>query len=150
VPPALDRICRRALAHHPDDRYPDARSLADDLDLWLSRKQGVEAIKRIAVGALVGALLASLVLPNLHRRASVPKVPAVAPPARLVTRVDAGVPTSYRANLKSRVVHRADCRVLAAADRSHVTPVTSLVDAQNAGFQACVQCMPARVTQSAE
>lgn len=31
-PPALTRIVRRALARHPDERYPTARALADDLD----------------------------------------------------------------------------------------------------------------------
>lgn len=32
VPPALDRIMRRALAHDPDDRYPDARTMLLALD----------------------------------------------------------------------------------------------------------------------
>jgi serine/threonine protein kinase len=40
VPPALDRICVRAIASNPQDRYPSARVLADDLDHWLLQYQG--------------------------------------------------------------------------------------------------------------
>ncbi len=35
VPPALEAICLKAMALRPADRYPDARALADDLELWL-------------------------------------------------------------------------------------------------------------------
>src|SRR5512135_1364111 len=40
IPPALDRICRKALASDPAQRYPNNRSLADDLNAWLRRQQG--------------------------------------------------------------------------------------------------------------
>ncbi len=33
---ALEGICRRAMALEPSDRYPSARSLADDLERWLA------------------------------------------------------------------------------------------------------------------
>lgn len=32
----LDAICRHAMAHSPDDRYPSAIALADDLEKWLA------------------------------------------------------------------------------------------------------------------
>ena len=35
VPPELESICLRALAKHPDDRYPDCHALADALRAWL-------------------------------------------------------------------------------------------------------------------
>jgi serine/threonine protein kinase len=37
VPAALDRICMRAIAQDPRNRYASARSLSDDLDKWLHR-----------------------------------------------------------------------------------------------------------------
>jgi len=36
VPPALEAICLKAMALRPDRRYPSARSLAADLELWLA------------------------------------------------------------------------------------------------------------------
>ncbi|MGZ3390700.1 MAG: serine/threonine-protein kinase [Isosphaeraceae bacterium] len=42
VPAALDRICMRAIAQDPRDRYASARALADDLDQWLLQHRGGE------------------------------------------------------------------------------------------------------------
>jgi hypothetical protein len=36
VPRALDAVCRKAMAMHPEDRYPSARALAEDLRRWLA------------------------------------------------------------------------------------------------------------------
>jgi serine/threonine-protein kinase len=36
VPPALDAVCLKAMALKPEDRYPSARALADDLEHWLA------------------------------------------------------------------------------------------------------------------
>jgi tetratricopeptide (TPR) repeat protein/tRNA A-37 threonylcarbamoyl transferase component Bud32 len=36
APPALDAICRKALQHKPEDRYPTALALAADLEKWLA------------------------------------------------------------------------------------------------------------------
>lgn len=35
IPTALQRICLRALANNPDERYPSAKALADDMDRFL-------------------------------------------------------------------------------------------------------------------
>ncbi|MFO0957347.1 MAG: serine/threonine-protein kinase [Isosphaeraceae bacterium] len=35
VPRPLEAACRKAMALRPDDRYPSARALADDLERWL-------------------------------------------------------------------------------------------------------------------
>jgi serine/threonine protein kinase len=62
VPHALDRVCRRALAERPADRYPGARAMADEIGDWLDRPSprpiptalGVATI--FALGALLGTL----------------------------------------------------------------------------------------------
>lgn len=36
IPRALDAICRKAMAKEPHNRYPSARALADDVELWLA------------------------------------------------------------------------------------------------------------------
>jgi WD40 repeat protein len=36
VPPALDAVCRKALAFAPEDRYPTALALAADVEAWLA------------------------------------------------------------------------------------------------------------------
>jgi hypothetical protein len=35
VPPELERICRKAMARRPEERYPGCQQLADDLTRWL-------------------------------------------------------------------------------------------------------------------
>jgi serine/threonine-protein kinase len=36
VPPPLEAICLKAMARRPEDRYPSARALADDVEQWLA------------------------------------------------------------------------------------------------------------------
>jgi non-specific serine/threonine protein kinase/serine/threonine-protein kinase len=36
VPPALEAVCLKAMAPRPEDRYPSARALADDVEHWLA------------------------------------------------------------------------------------------------------------------
>jgi hypothetical protein len=59
VPVALDRICRRALARDPADRYPDAQSLMLELDDWLDRRQTASWRRWVLVGVLAGVALGS-------------------------------------------------------------------------------------------
>jgi serine/threonine protein kinase len=144
VPAALDKVCQRALAHDPQDRYPDARSLVDDLDRWLMRRHRAGAIKRILAGLLGGVLASCLVLPNLPRRAEVSK-PATAPPSRVIARFASTPLAPFRVNWNSRIVHRVDCAVIKRSDKTRLTPIASLAEAKTAGLQPCVQCI-ARVT----
>ena len=37
IPEEVDRICHKAMAHDPGQRYPDAQALVRDLDRWLHR-----------------------------------------------------------------------------------------------------------------
>ncbi|MGO9599209.1 MAG: protein kinase domain-containing protein, partial [Isosphaeraceae bacterium] len=36
VPPALDAVCRKAMALRPEDRYASPRTLADEIERWLA------------------------------------------------------------------------------------------------------------------
>ena len=68
IPPALDRICMKALAFDPEDRYPDARSLADALTKYSSARPAAKwpphrgNIGGIASALVVGASALCLVL----------------------------------------------------------------------------------------
>lgn len=66
VPRALDRICRKATAARPEDRYASAMQLAIDLQLWLADEKvpGVEEhpIDQIARLARRHRLLATVIL----------------------------------------------------------------------------------------
>jgi serine/threonine-protein kinase len=51
VPEAIDAICRRALAHAPEDRYPTALELQNDLDAYLGslgRKSSARDLGQLA------------------------------------------------------------------------------------------------------
>jgi tetratricopeptide (TPR) repeat protein len=74
IPRALEAVCLKALATRPDDRYPSARALADDLERWLAdepvcavREPFAEQVRRwakrnrTAFASASAALLAGLV-----------------------------------------------------------------------------------------
>jgi hypothetical protein len=62
VPAALDRICRRAIARDPQERYPSARALADELDGWLLRDKSGGQRLSFAVSTIVLGVAAALLL----------------------------------------------------------------------------------------
>jgi serine/threonine protein kinase len=62
VPSALDRICLRAIAQDPQDRYGSARELADDLDEWLLRHKSGNARLSFTMSTIVMGLAAALLL----------------------------------------------------------------------------------------
>ena len=72
VPSALDRICLRAIAQDPQDRYPSARALADDLDLWLLAHRGGRVRLPRAATTLVLGLAATVLIAVGLREALVP------------------------------------------------------------------------------
>jgi serine/threonine protein kinase len=67
VPAALDRICSRAIAQSPRDRYPSARSLADDLDRWLlQHRRGKVRLSFVVTTILLGLASALLLTVGIH------------------------------------------------------------------------------------
>jgi serine/threonine protein kinase/tetratricopeptide (TPR) repeat protein len=74
IDPALEAICRKAMAHRPEDRYASGRALGDDLDRWMAdepvsawrepptrRARRWARRNRIAVTAAAVALVAGMV-----------------------------------------------------------------------------------------
>ena len=59
---ALDRICMRAIAQDPRDRYASARALADDLDQWLLQHRGGKIRLSFSVTTIILGLAAALLL----------------------------------------------------------------------------------------
>jgi len=72
VPAALDRICMRAIAQDPRDRYASARALADDLDQWLLQHRGGKVRLSFSVTTIILGLAAALLLVIGIRAALVP------------------------------------------------------------------------------
>jgi serine/threonine protein kinase len=71
VPASLDRICKRAIARDPRQRYASARELADDLDRWLAGHRREKsrlslAISTAALGVIAGLLLGMGIPRSLH------------------------------------------------------------------------------------
>lgn len=72
VDPKLDAICRKATHPDPASRYPDTRSLADQLSLWMKERKSQPSIAKPQ--------------PNMHRPASGNRRPTpVCPSPRLAS-----------------------------------------------------------------
>jgi eukaryotic-like serine/threonine-protein kinase len=83
VPPALDRICRKALAVDPAKRHPDARGLRDELDLWLQQRQGQNRLSHPIACVLMGISAALLIVVGL--KAVIAPSPIGQPPLSIAT-----------------------------------------------------------------
>jgi serine/threonine protein kinase len=164
VPKTLDRICRRALAQDPDDRYSDAHALALALDDWLNhrgrRKAGVArflsgaGLSLLAIG--LGVWFLSFPRPTATppplrvEEASVPPRPLLVspppdlrPPPRLVGPQRSSGPII--GNRSSSYYHRANCPFAKEDRMSEKNRVEfgSPAEAQSAGYtKACSICKP--------
>jgi serine/threonine-protein kinase len=65
----LARICAKAMAFNPVDRYHDARALADDLDHWLERGGSIRLRLGIGAACVAGLALAFWAAPRTPSRA---------------------------------------------------------------------------------
>jgi len=170
VPPALNRICMRAMADKPDDRYPTARALADDLDAWLRRQDGRKrtgSIRRIAVGAgLVALSLASVAAgwtlatvrpwgdvgrgaaPTITRLLSPPAdqapTPTSAPSPSQAAHFSASalVDSKFVGNLRKKRYHLATCDDVKAMAGTNLYRLKDLAEAVELGLKPCDHCQP--------
>ncbi|WP_165244705.1 serine/threonine-protein kinase [Paludisphaera soli] len=168
VPAGLVQICKKATAARPEDRYPTARALADELDAWLrTQERPAEKARRKPTGlALVaGAALTSLGLLVGYLAARPAGDRPTAAPIGLVdlsAEVEAATPTpanpfappkpsARRAavdadglvgNLKGKRYHLATCddvKMMAPANRFAIDRPE---DAAAKGLSPCDHCHP--------
>jgi hypothetical protein len=64
IPRTLDRICMKALALNPNDRYQDVGGFADALEGWLAREPRARPGERMPTGPL-GSMVAAVALSTL-------------------------------------------------------------------------------------
>jgi serine/threonine protein kinase len=99
VPPALDAICRRALARRPDHRPPSAEALAAELDAFLANPGGGDDGVRshlpllVTLGGVVLLLSAAVVI-ALAARMRTASAPAASPTPVASDPTPAATPTS--------------------------------------------------------
>jgi serine/threonine protein kinase len=72
VPADLDRVCMRAIAQDPRQRYESARALADDLDHWLSCHRGANLRLSFTMSTILMGLAGALLLAIGIRAALLP------------------------------------------------------------------------------
>lgn len=85
IPPELEKVVLRAMAHRPEDRYQSAAQMADDLDAFIGARQCRDLGKRLA--QIVRERFADeLVEHEDHLRVARGLGPSTKPPERQVSR----------------------------------------------------------------
>jgi eukaryotic-like serine/threonine-protein kinase len=158
IPRALDRICQRAMAKNPAERYPDALSLGYDLDLWLARRKRARRLFRFEIGLAAACLLFPVILiaanlPITHRvlpqgpaldravnNPPVPSQPATRTPAPLPPVAAAELP--FVGNRGSHVYHRRACSTVSKMTGAHRIEFSTAEEARAARYNACHTCKP--------
>jgi predicted Ser/Thr protein kinase len=111
---SLEKICLRAMAREPGDRYSNAKQMADDLSAWLQghrvRVVSPRLRRKVAWIAAAGLLaVAGLWFALKPGPASQPPTPVVGPPARTSVVFDAGRPEET--GLRLRTSERFQCDI---------------------------------------
>ena len=164
VPAALQRICDRSIAAVPAEHHGTARSLADELDVWL-RTQHKDA--RSFPYLLVGVCAASLVVAaaavswaawagrnradrlaaESHAALGIEPLAAsgkVAGRSAETNQVasETSPSGSFVVNTNTKVYHRPECSHVSSIASHHRGTVRDSTDAAGKGFQPCGLCLP--------
>ena len=164
VPSELERICLRALAPKPDDRYSHARSMGDDLRNWLderARRPGRTAIVAVILLAAVGAreamTLASHAWAKPEFVSAVPRTVPTDPTGaqlRPTDRPPTSEPTPAAApaiaaklkvekflwNSSSGTLHAVGCAAGESIVDKHRVPIYGVDEALSHTFKLCGRC----------
>ncbi|MDB5349936.1 MAG: prkC 12 [Planctomycetota bacterium] len=150
IPRSLNRYCLKTLELDPSDRYPDARSLAEDLNRWLDGSAEKRHFVRIGVLAatLLGATAAREILeltnrawnPAAEREVASPENPTSVVPPKPVSG-PAPVEPQLIANTSSMTIHRNGCPSLARMSPEHRLDISEMDRALGGGFKPCKVCM---------
>lgn len=159
IPKALDRICTRALARDPAQRYPNAQALADDLDRWLiSHGNRSATIVRSVVASAAAALLFTVGLNAFHSpRLDFHKQNAVLEPSKSVKQTPAAglelaKPAKKTVELKPselpivgnrerHTFHLADCIYVGKIHDDHKIEFKSIDEALGKEYKPCSFCV---------
>jgi eukaryotic-like serine/threonine-protein kinase len=171
VPPALQRICERSIAIAPSQRHATARSLAEDLDLWLrAQEKGARSIPQLSIvlaaAGLVVATIAVLwanvagridqkIRSREARSSTVESLAAAGPktdgPAETGQLPDRGSHSRVRqverggsvvVNTSTKVYHRPGCARVGSISEHHKGTMKDVAEAASKGFQPCGFCFP--------
>ena len=161
VPAALDRICTRAIAQDPRDRYASARSLADDLDQWLAHHRSARLRLSFSVTTIILGLAAALLLVIGVRTALAPwsdptrltavadksgaTSPVAGPPVQEEqphSLLDAATTVQLIGNPSKGRYHLATCSDIQSMNPSNKVVLKSIDEARELGLQPCAHCRP--------
>jgi hypothetical protein len=151
IPPALERICLKALEADPAKRYADARALCDELESWIQRRSaparlsyplvcvvmGIGAALLLAVG-LIAVLTPAPVEPEARVAAPERPRPQPTPPAAV-----AAPGATYLVGSDSmKKYHLPSCSSVRQITDEHRKVFATADEAVAAGYKACKTCLP--------
>jgi len=129
VPAALERMVLRSLAPAPEDRYPDAKAFARDLDHWLKTRHGQITLSPSLTAVVIGLgamVLLFVGLSSLRREATgTASAPAAVTPAPVPTAPAAVHPPSNDRSAAadpSKELHHEHFCISRKSDTYHVNP----------------------------
>jgi hypothetical protein len=153
VPSALDRICLRAIARNPEDRYPSARALADDLDLWLLAHRGGGKVHLPRAATRLVLVLAAIVVVAVGiREAILPwRDPAGSQAAHPPLATGSPTSTSHLVaapsaqligNVRKGLYHLSTCVDVQSMSEHNRIYLKDVAEAAAQGLRPCAHCHP--------
>jgi eukaryotic-like serine/threonine-protein kinase len=151
VPAALDRICMRAIAQDPRNRYASARSLADDLERWLLQHRGGKVRLSFPVTTIILGVAAALLIVIGIRAALAPWNDGVRSAASAIATPTGDRPRSLLnspptvqliGNPSKGRYHLSTCPDIQNMNPSNKLLLRDADQARSQGLQPCAHCHP--------